>query len=525
MTLNNKSADRTVASISSGIWQCAEHDEVAAIVFNKANQLYRPTGSRNLKLNKNSLSKWYKGDLAHVLSIADNICTPEVVLESFAKDSRVSVKRALLDNSSVPKSAYAKLSIWAIERNDWEGLRSVCKIMNISDLCAMLTEYNKSTSQGYALRLDHHVLAERLTHQQQYVLPMSTLGCFNLNKALAVLVHSGKINSVSLLDLVQSHPDKSEAIEFIECIADDALVMNSDFTSSWLYAQAHARHAHKIKGDNVFALVEDGCQADLLVDGNPAMIMTAIINGVDEKLLISSLDNYVNEMTCIVESLKHRSMSIECEERIAARLTEVRREVADNQRTGVNSDVVARFIQLARHPLTDATLLRLLRAGSFNSTCAWLRLDGPNGVRANVVKNLLNDASLRGGERESKAFTLHGNIVSDPLNNEALRGALFGVCPAVDGLVDVLIEHYDLYIGSSLAKTSIINALYPVLVKNFGSNSLESPNMRESWESFLTFAGDWNDTATALIRTVVEINDSSKRNLCTVEHSQLEFVW
>jgi hypothetical protein len=37
MTLDNTSAGRAVALISSGIWQCAEHDEVAAIVFNKAN--------------------------------------------------------------------------------------------------------------------------------------------------------------------------------------------------------------------------------------------------------------------------------------------------------------------------------------------------------------------------------------------------------------------------------------------------------------------------------------------------------
>lgn len=512
MTLDNTSADRAVALISSGIWQCAEHDEVAAIVFNKANQLYRPTGSRNLKLNKNSLSKWYKGDLAHVLSIASNVCTNEAVLDSFSKDSRVSVKRALLANSSLPKSAYAKLAKWAIERNDYEGLRSVCKIMNIPDLCAALTEYNTSTNQGYTLRLDHHVLAERLVHQQQYVLPMVALGCFKLSNELAVLVHSGKINSVPLIDLVQLHPDKSEAIEFIECIAEQALVMNSDFTSSWLYAQAHTHSTRRVSGDNVFALVEDGCQADLLVNGNSAMIMTAIINGVDEQLLISSLANYIDEMPCIIKSLEYRSMSKECEERMAARLTEVRREVADNVRTVVNSDVVVEFVRLARHALTDSMLLNLLRSGSFKSVCTWLRLgaDGPNGVRVNVVKELLSDY------RES---------TPDLLSDENLRSALFAVCPSVEGLIDTLIEHYDSYIGSSLGRTDIINALYPVLVKNFGSNSLESPNMRESWESFLTFASDWNDTATALIHTVVELNDSSKRNLRTIEHSQLEFVW
>ena len=512
MTLDNTSADRAVALISSGIWQCAEHDEVAAIAFNKANHLYRPAGSRNLKLNKNSLSKWYKGDLAHVLSIASNASTNEVVLESFAKDSRVSVKRALLDNSSVPKNAYAKLSKWAIERNDWEGLRSVCKIMNIPDLCAALTEYNMSTNQGYALRLDHQVLAERLVHQQQYVIPMVALGCFELSNALAVFVHSGKINSVALIDLVQAHPDKSEAIEFIGCIAEQALVMNSDFTSSWLYAQAHTRHNRRVSGDTVFALVEDGCQADLLVDGNPAMIMTAIINGVDEKLLIISLANYVLEVPCVVKSLEYRSMSKECEEQIAARLTDVRRKVANNTRIDSSADVVIEFVRLARHPLTDSMLLNLLRSGSFNSVCTWLRLgaSSPNGVRVNVVKELLSD---------------YRKSTPDTLSNENLRGALFAACPSVEGLIDTLIEHYDSYIGSSLGRTDVINALYPVLVKNFGSDSLESPNMRESWESFLTFASDWNDTATALIQTVVELNDSSKRNLQTIEHSQLEFVW
>ena len=218
------------------------------------------------------------------------------------------------------------------------------------------------------------------------------------------------------------------------------------------------------------------------------------------------------EVPCVVKSLEYRSMSKECEEQIAARLTDVRRKVANNTRIDSSADVVIEFVRLARHPLTDSMLLNLLRSGSFNSVCTWLRLgaSSPNGVRVNVVKELLSD---------------YRKSTPDTLSNENLRGALFAACPSVEGLIDTLIEHYDSYIGSSLGRTDVINALYPVLVKNFGSDSLESPNMRESWESFLTFASDWNDTATALIHTVVELNDSSKRNLQTIEHSQLEFVW
>ena len=168
------------------------------------------------------------------------------------------------------------------------------------------------------------------------------------------------------------------------------------------------------------------------------------------------------------------------------------------------------ILQTLRRPSQSLRSIAHLESLAYAFLGTELLSSSPNGVRVNVVKELLSD---------------YRKSTPDTLSNENLRGALFAACPSVEGLIDTLIEHYDSYIGSSLGRTDVINALYPVLVKNFGSDSLESPNMRESWESFLTFASDWNDTATALIHTVVELNDSSKRNLQTIEHSQLEFVW
>lgn len=515
------------SAVASSIWGCTPDSEVADIVFPKANSLRRKKGLGPVRLDTQSLMKWYKGDLDHVLSIATNVKTPGSVLEIFAKDTRLSVKRALLGNPSTPSKPYAKLASWALVLNDEEGLVRMSSVMDIHTLCQSLLEYKREHGENKSsrLRLDYEVLAERLVHHPSLVLSIASIGCMNVNLMLARYISEGKIPSISLLDLVKIHPAQDETARLIESVLEAKILLNTDLTASWLHADTVSSHYAKrsIANKNLFNLVQDGCQADLLVRGNPAMISTAIVNGVPEINLIQAIKGYDYELYAVVDSLALRSVSAACEEHIADRIVAVLSDPPKDAPEVLDGNVVSLFLVNACHDLSDSKLLALLRTGSLRATQGWIDKPAatPNKVRVSVLENILDNPS-----KSIRAYYSYGRPVTMDSALDTLRSPLLLACPHTPGLIDVVIKHYDEYLGKSLHNGTVMRAVYPVLVRSFGASSIQNPYMREHWESFLTFACEWENTFSGLVAAVVEIHRRPGQEVYNPDsQTQLEINW
>lgn len=495
--------NNAASAVANAVWACAPDSEVADIVFPKANYLVK----NPVRLDAQSLMLWYKGDLSHVLSIANNVKTPTSVLESFAKDTRLSVKRALLANPSTPAKPYAKLASWALGINDEEGLRSMSRVMDIHALCQSFLEYKRLNGENSSsrLRIDHEALAERLVHYPSLVLSMASMGCLDLNKVLACYINAGKIPSISLLDLVKIHPAQEDTANLVQAVLEAKVLLNTDLTTSWLHAAAVSDYYSKraIEDNNLFDLVQDGCQKDLLVRGNPAMISTAIVNGVSEEDLLQAINGFDYEMHAVVNSLSLRSVSAACEEHLADRVIDVLSNPPKNAPEILASGVITLLLTNMRYALPDSKILALLNNGSLSTIQSWLRkpADSPNKVRVGVVKSILEDLSTG-----KSVYRDHMRPVTKDVAYLMLQEHLLLAAGHTPGLVDVLIEHYDEYLGKSLQDKIVMRAVYPVLLKNFGASSSENLYMREHWESFLTFACDWEHTFSGLLATVVELH-------------------
>ncbi len=524
LNVNNDPA----SAVASSIWGCTSDSEVADIVFPKASILRRKKGLSPVRLDAQSLMKWYKGDLDHVLSIASNVKTPGSVLEKFTKDTRLSVKRALLGNPSTPPNSYAKLASWAMLLNDEEGLHNMSSVMDVRTLCQSLLEYKQEhgDTNSSRLRLNYEVLAEKLIYHPGLVLSVASIGCTDINLILARYISEGKIASVSLLDLVKAHPAQEDTALLVEVALETKRMLNTDLVASWLHADKVSCYSAKrsIENKNLFDLVQDGCQADLLVRGNPAMISTAIVNGVPEEDLMKAVSGYDYEMYAIVDSLESRSVSAACEEHIADRIVTVLSDPPKDALEALDGNVVSLFLANARHDLSDSKLLALLRTGSLQTTQKWIdkSAPAPNRVRVSVLESILDDPAASG-----RALYSYGRPSTTlPSAYDTLRSPLLLACPHTPGLVDVVIRHYDEYLGSHLHTSPVMRAVYPVLVRNFGASSSQNPHMREHWESFLTFACEWENAFSSLVAAVVELHRRPGQETYTPDvQTQLEINW
>lgn len=515
------------SAVASSIWGCTSDSEVADIVFPKASILRRRKGLSPVRLDDQSLMKWYKGDLDHVLSIASNVKTPGSVLEKFTKDTRLSVKRALLNNPSTPPNSYAKLASWALLLNDEEGLRNMSSTMDIHVLCQSLLEYKIAHGEDNSsrLRLDYEVLAEKLVYHPSLVLPVASIGCLDLNLILARYISESKIPSISLLNLVKIHPAQEDTALLVEVALEAKRLLNTDLVASWLHADKVSCYSAKrsIENKNLFDLVQDGCQADLLVRGNPAMISTAIVNGVPEEDLIQAVNGYDYEMYAIVDSLNLRSVSAACEEHIADRIVIVLSDPPKDAPEALDGNVVSLFLANARHDLSDSKLLALLRTGSLQTTQRWVDkpASAPNKVRVSVMESILDDPAT-----SSRAYYSYGRPATKDSAYDTLLSPLLLACPHTPGLVNVVIKHYDEYLGNHLHASHVMRAVYPVLVRSFGASSSQNPYMREHWESFLTFACEWENTFSSLVAAVVELHRRPGQEAYSPDaQTQLEINW
>jgi len=476
----------TMNAVASAFWPHIEDQEIADLAFSHVNHFGRrvPQASPSAAVT----GRYYKGSLTHVNSIAANPHVDAAVLRRFAKDTRVSVRQALLTNPSTPLDVIADLLVWAIGRHDRLPEQALARL----SLAAIATTLSRAaeTERAELLRrcdADFEAIAERCTTEPDQALALARAGVQGLTVALARVAHQRRLGSVSLTSLTETDPESCEAVlSALFNVRESLTVELASLWKAWRDNPDNRTYRHFGFSTEAYASVEAGA-ANVLVAGDLAQLTVALINGADDDLLTErAVEASLDELTAMVDAIKYRPVSARCEAAIATRLTWLRQ--ASSPRLSVQ-----RALESFRHPLPVEVLLNLLRTGSPETTVKWLHdIEHPCSPRKGMLAALYaNPGRALGSQPGDDTTSEHS-----PLRSTAISAAAERL-----ELADEVIEHYDRWIGEHLHVAAIAAVVYPTL-----KQTLSGPQSRAAWETFLALAADWSDSFTQLVTTVVELN-------------------
>lgn len=475
----------TMHAVANAFWPIIEDQEVADVAFGHVTHF----GFRSEKTATSAsvAARYYKGELGHAQSIAANPHSDAAILRRFAKDTRVSVRQALLTNPSTPCDVVVDLLVWSIKRCD-RLPEEVFAALSLADI-ATAFERASTEAQAETRRSDTNfvLIAERCVSEPHLAVPLARAGAQGLTVQLAHLAHTGQLNGVSLTMITDADPQSTEAI--LAKLLADRTSLTIEMAKLWLAWSSNPEtrsYRHFGYSLELFTTVEAGA-ADVLIPGGQALLVAGMVNGGDDGLLITRVaESTIEELGSIVEALDHRRVSASCEEAIATRLTWLRR--ANNPRLPVQ-----RMLESFKHPLAEKVLLDLLRTGSPEITSWWLhRTDLPCGPRYGMLR-ALHDNPGRAIELDSQGGSGH--------NVSLVRSSELAAATNLPELFDEVIELHDDWIGHNLHNRDVATVVYPTLRHSFAGFQ-----HKVAWETFFSLAADWSDSFTQLLLTVRELN-------------------
>jgi hypothetical protein len=503
------------SNIAKYFWSVNSHDELAELLFPRIHKGVSMAPNNNVAISSNSAKKWYKGSLEHVLYITQNTSTDPKILAKFAKDTRVSVRRNLMANPSTPDAVRMDLARWAFLKNDQIALDSACAVMNLEDLTSVLSEYANSYNNEYNrvayITLKAWPLAERLATRPDLAMTAASCAHTQLNACLASLANSGSIKGVSVSAIIEAHPAHLGARDVIlKYVLDERELLSCDLSNSWI--KHHPTDAGEDFGHRTtkFTSVEPGA-ADILVDGNPAQFLSAIMAGADpEKIQKVLLTGSLEHLSAALQSMRIAPMTAACEKAFVVRFIQFAlagetEEDAYSCLPSYKTVSVYEILSNLTHKLESALLLELLQVGSSTSTIYWIQNSENmvNGLRPGIVASLLADP-----KDTLKYFLRYSNT---PTAEIAVLNVLIEACEKFDWLFEEILPFYDLEIGTSLSDSSVAQAVFPYLVKRLGFSNSQAPNMIIAWESYFSFADNWTGTLTLLLDTIDGLTQADAR--------------
>lgn len=468
--------------VADAFWSSVADPEIADVFFEHAGWLNsNPTRTGPTDA---VAARQYKGELTHTVAVARSVTTNPEILSKFAKDTRVSVRQALLENPSTPRATLVELSVWKFDRNDTD-ISACADRLELDELVEALrrlagTEHG--TRRVTSLDFDATTMVERCVEQPTMAVPLAAAGCISISARLAQAAHNGRLTGVTLSDVLSAHPEATERA-LLHILADRRL-LSKELAGTWRKWRddpSNRTYRHFGFDPTPFTSVEDGA-ADLLVDGDIAQLHAAIVNGADNDLLAGRFTSLRGEdLTHVVEAVTGRELSPAAERALAERVL----ALVDG---GLGRFRVHHLLEALKHRLPDDTILGLVRGGGRSALHWWLEnAASPNGPRPGLITELAARPKWRPGNGEQ------------PINigDEDWANMLIGAAVTDPGLADEVIAVHDEHIGRHLADRRVAAAMYPVLVRAFTGTE-----QRAAWETFLTLASDWSDSFTGLIGAV-----------------------
>jgi hypothetical protein len=491
-----------IGHIASALLPFSDDQQIRDLLFRKAAHAdscaFGPAPSRDVAMS------FYKGDLGHVLAIASNPSSDLEVLAKFVKDTRVSVRSALIRNRSLPYEGVVTIARWALGRRD----DAICDValprLSAQDFVALAVEAASTHKLMFrSLNLGPETcssLAEKLAADAESCRAAIRLGNRRLTFELARMIHTVGISGLSLREVVELDPDSSHVT--ISTLAKQYPMLTVDLATAMLELAESRTVAYP---DEPFTLVEEG-SVELLVSGRPEHVVLALINGVDEQLIRSRVaEMTMTSLAALVEVARSgRVLSPETEAALVARFIEFGGE--ENQRSLGHSYYsritlgVPEVLDALRHPLPQNVLLQLLRLGSDAATRSWLHRSAdpqfPNALRPGMLKKLVQKPGSAFARFVQGSTPGSYGQVWKKLPGSAIESYLSSVSGAcTPELTAEVVDLFDQQLGSNLGDRHTARITYPVMRQMLGTDL-------EAWETALMLAAEWNGTFTDLVNAV-----------------------
>ena len=469
----------SLQQVADSFWTKVQDPEIADVFFGHARWLQR--NEHHTGPTDPVAAKHYKGELAHAAAIARSRSVDPEILRKFAKDTRVTVRQNLLENPNTPRDVLVDLMVWKLERNDIDRVECVERL-TVTELLTVLERFADKYSWRRTEDLDLPAwgIVPKLAAELTLAVRLARIAPISLTAIIAKAAHGGALPGVSLSEILDARPEATEKALHLLLTAREHL--SSELAQRWRQWRDHPDtrlYRHFGFDTKLFDTVEEGA-ADILVGGDVAQVHTAVLNGATSSVLADAFPALdLETLRHVVDVLGRCSLCPRAEAALVDRVLDIGQ---------LGKFPIHAVLEDLRHPLEDAKIVALLRAGGFQTLSRWLTVTNPvNGPRAGILTMLTREPKWRARTHEGVV-----DLTSEDMILPLVQGA--HAHPAIAREVVAL---HDAYIGSHLGHSSVAGAVYPILVEAF-----DGSEKRAAWETFLTLASDWSDTFTGLVEAV-----------------------
>lgn len=488
--------------LASVLMPHASHQEVVDMMFTAARhaQLGRVPVSPALAASQ------YKGRLDRVVALASHPGTDPAVLAKFAKDTRVSVRDALICNASTPYETIVFLAPWAVKRAEHHVLDHLISRLDAADAVNAVEvdpQALRESGRYYGQPTYIHHLVEKVVSDADLIRRVLALQLPSFGDLALQALHEGPRPSISLTEAVACIPEETRGrvvatmaprVSTLTC--ELAELMVAEYTST-MYCQPP---------EEGYAMVEPGAADILASRGTAPMFLSAAAMGASEDSLLDGISRLGTQVIDpLIGAMRVRVFSASFERQAIERLsaTTVDGHQFDNLAYSCTAILTA-----LRHTLPEQTLLAWLGAYGIRLTQSWLSLtEGPNVPRIGQLHKLLatqpgatvtyrrNWHSGHGYQVEQYAF--EGDELMHQLSVSFTEAVTSGT--VVPDLTEVL----DDFVGRNLP--TYAKAVMPALEAAFGSDL-------PAWETLLTLGADWQSGLQDLIDATASLSGSVRQD-------------
>jgi hypothetical protein len=439
-----------------------------------------------------------KGPLDRAVTVSASSHTGPAVLAKMSKDSRVTVRRALLANPSTPYETVLALNHWAHAKSDTSGQGDECISTAILRLRAadMVDVIEKSGMRQFTRHYSYPVEAIGKavveTRDATLVKRAYAMGSVSLSASVATALYEQSAPSVSLTELLATSNQAART-------ASLAALADSQQMCSLELAELVASNEEAVGSyHNRFLLTSPGAEEALLASHHLSVRMLAISSGVRGELLDKSIEGAkeLNELNALVASVGPQ-MSARQESAIIRRYLGF---IA--QGSEVRTSSLSALLSACRKRVSKPALLGLLRAGGGEFTAAWLSGHFPsNQPRPGELTSLVEEPGKAFSSIQVRSY--YSRVNAEELTDaERLRNLLVACMNAA--LQGPWADEVALHLGENLlanlsSRPGAARYVTARFEKCFGSDM-------SCWESALSLAADWTSSIDELIETTYAIN-------------------
>lgn len=484
--------------IASFLLPHAEKVDVADILMTRSDSATATAGRIKTAPSPKVASKYIKGKLNHVLLLVSHPDTDPDVLAKAAKDTRVSVRQALIKNPSTPYDTMVMLAKWAHERRDDTMAQAILRL-NAQDTLTVLEEAPSAPAHYYP----YETLAKRLTVDttreeitRAFKIPNARLRSF-----VSYSLYERKNPPITLTELFAENPevfgDQSRDREALVAFVADSAQHCSIELAALLADDSSVRSA--LNSSLEFIFMADGAAEVLLRSPSAKIRLAAARSGARGDLLNSTIFEGNPQLLAALAREVNSGFTKAQEISMVSRLTGFAGEEYDASL----SMSLAEVLSVCTHRMPSKVIMSALRALGGPATERWLS----GQFKANQP---------RPGEITA--------LLADPQNAFISPAYRYGAAiQAVPEVKSVLIRNLDAAMRQTWAKEyalAVGEHLIPAIPRSHHTAAWVTKRFHAAfganencWETALTLAVNWTGDIEELVSTVLVINDVEEPEL------------